>query len=58
MRPVTTYRLEPADLATRFTRTVEMPLDGPMRLLAPLMRRNMQARNRRFVENLKRLVEA
>ena len=58
IRPTTTYRFEPADNGTRFTRRVEMPLSGPMRILRPLMRRDLQKRNARFVQNLKQLLEA
>jgi hypothetical protein len=34
-----------------------MPLHGPMRILAPLMRRDLEKRNARFVQNLKALLE-
>lgn len=57
MKPIATYLFEPADGETRFTRRVEMPLDGPMRILGPVMRREMQKRNARFVQNLKGLLE-
>jgi uncharacterized protein YndB with AHSA1/START domain len=57
MRPTATYHFEPEDGSTRFTRTVEMPFRGPMRLMAPLIRRNLKKRNARFVDNLKSLLE-
>jgi carbon monoxide dehydrogenase subunit G len=57
MKPTATYLLEPADGGTRFLRHVDVPLSGPMRVLGPLMRRSMQKRNDRFVQNLKDLLE-
>jgi uncharacterized protein YndB with AHSA1/START domain len=57
MRPISTYLFEPEDGSTRFTRTIEMPFSGPMRLMAPLIRRNLKKRNARFVDNLKSLLE-
>jgi carbon monoxide dehydrogenase subunit G len=57
VKPISTYLLESADGQTRFTRHVDLPLHGPMRILAPLMRRDVEKRNARFVENLKALLE-
>jgi hypothetical protein len=57
MRPVATYSLESADGGAQFTRRVEMPLQGAMRILKPLMRRMIRKRNARLVQNLKQLVE-
>lgn len=57
MRPTASYKFESVDGGTRFTRSVVMPLSGPMRLAAPLMRRSMQKRNDGFVANLKHLLE-
>lgn len=56
MRPITRYLFEPSDGGTRFTRQVTMPLKGPMRALAPLLRRDLDKRNARFVQNLKGLL--
>jgi hypothetical protein len=57
LKPVSTYLLESADDGTRFTRHVDMPLHGPMRIFGPLMRRDLEKRNARFVQNLKALLE-
>ena len=57
VRPTSTYLFESADGQTRFTRHVDLPLHGPMRILAPLMRRDLEKRNARFVQNLKALLE-
>jgi uncharacterized protein YndB with AHSA1/START domain len=57
IKPVATYLFERSSEGTRFTRHVDIPLEGSVRLLQPLMRRNTQKRNARFVQNLKRLLE-
>jgi len=57
MRPTATYLLEPADGRTRFTRHVDLPVEGPLRIMKPLIRRNAEQRNARFVQNLKGLLE-
>jgi len=57
VKPISTYLFESADGQTRFTRHVDLPLHGPMRILAPLMRRDLEKRNARFVRNLKALLE-
>ncbi len=57
MKPIASYEFQGADGHTRFTRRVDMPLSGPMRLLAPLMRGDLRKRNARFVQNLKELLE-
>lgn len=57
MKPVATYQFERSNGGTRFTRHVDMPVEGPMRLLRPLIRRNVQKRNAQFVQNLKSLLE-
>lgn len=57
MKPTATYLVEPANGGTRFTRHVDLPLDGPLRILEPLIRRDVQKRNATFVENLKRLLD-
>lgn len=58
IRPVATCLLEPVDGATRFTRHVEVPLEGFYRVMAPIMRSAAQRRQARFVQNLKRLLES
>jgi hypothetical protein len=57
MRPIATYLFEPADGGTRFTRHVDIPLQGPFRIMKPLMGRGARKRNARFVQNLKNLLE-
>jgi uncharacterized protein YndB with AHSA1/START domain len=57
MRPIATYRFKPANGGTRFTRHVDLPIHGAMRLLAPLVRRNAASRNAGFVQNLKEHLE-
>jgi len=56
-RPTATYLLEPVNGATRFTRRVDMPTPGLLRLMTPLMRRDLAKRNTRFAQNLKELLE-
>jgi carbon monoxide dehydrogenase subunit G len=58
MKPVATYLFERSNGGTRFTRHVDIPVEGAMRLLRPLMRRNAKRRNAQFVQNLKSLLEA
>lgn len=57
MRPVVSYAFGVGQSGTIFTRRVEVPFEGPMRMLAPLMRRQIAKRNARFVQNLKELLE-
>jgi Polyketide cyclase / dehydrase and lipid transport len=57
MKPTTTYLVEPADGGTRFTRHVDIPIHGPIRIMKPLIRRMAQKRNAGFVEKLKNLLE-
>ena len=57
MKPVATYLFERSNGGTRFTRHVDIPVEGPMRLVRPLMRRNAAKRNAQFVQNLKGLLE-
>ena len=57
VRPKATYLFEPANEGTRFTRRVDLPLRGLLRVLGPMMRRDVRNRNARFVSNLRRLLE-
>lgn len=57
LRPTTNYLFEPEGDGTRFTRTVDIPTHGFMRLMAPFMGANARRRNQRFVQNLKRRME-
>ena len=57
MRPIVTYLFEPANGGTRFTRHLDLPVQGSFRIMQPLMRRNAKKRNADFVQNLKDLLE-
>ncbi|HZA27685.1 MAG TPA: SRPBCC family protein [Actinomycetota bacterium] len=58
MQPTLTYLFEPADGGTRFTRRVQIKVSGMMRLMEPFMQWvDAPKRNRRFVANLKRVLE-
>jgi uncharacterized protein YndB with AHSA1/START domain len=58
LQPVITYRVEPAGAGARFTRTVEMRPRGFAKLMTPMMKMMVPRRNRLFVNNLKRVLEA
>jgi uncharacterized protein YndB with AHSA1/START domain len=58
LQPVITYRVERAGASTRFTRTVEMQPRGFAKLMTPMMKMMVPRRNRLFVRNLKRALEA
>ena len=59
LKPTVTHRFEPADGGTRYTRHVDMPLKGMIRIVGPIMVATGAARKRqvRFAENLKNLLE-
>jgi uncharacterized protein YndB with AHSA1/START domain len=57
MQPTLTYLFEPGDEGTRFTRRVQIKVSGMMRLMEPLMWLMTPKGNRRFVANLKRVLE-
>ena len=58
LQPVITYRVEPAGAGARFTRAVEMQPRGFAKLMTPMMKRMLPRRNRVFLQNLKRALEA
>jgi uncharacterized protein YndB with AHSA1/START domain len=58
MHPTLTYLFEPADGGTKFTRRIQIGISGFMRVMEPVMRLVSARRNRTFVENLKRVLEA
>lgn len=58
LQPVITYRVEPAGDGARFTRAVEMQPRGLAILMTPMMMMMLPRRNRVFVKNLKRALEA
>ncbi|MGH8915072.1 MAG: hypothetical protein ACRDZM_11235 [Acidimicrobiia bacterium] len=57
MRPVATYLMEPTDGATRFTRHVDIPLQGILRIMKPVMQGMSKRRQIPFVQNLKTLLD-
>jgi uncharacterized protein YndB with AHSA1/START domain len=58
MKVTLTYLFEPADGGTRFTRSVQIKMSGLMRLMEPFIQWvDAPKRNRRFVANLKRVLE-
>jgi uncharacterized protein YndB with AHSA1/START domain len=57
MKPIATYLFEPANGGTRFTRHVDLPIQGPFRIMKRLMHKDLQKRNANFVQNLKNLLE-
>ena len=58
LQPVITYRVEPAGSGSRFTRAVQMQPRGFAKLMTPMMKMMVPKRNRLFVQNLKRALEA
>jgi len=58
MRPKITYLVEPVDGGSRFTRSVDLHLNGALRLMTPLMALMVPRRNKVFVQNLKRVLES
>lgn len=57
--PTLTHMFERANGGTRYTRQVEIPLKGILRLVGPIMKATgaAQRRNARFAENLKELLD-
>ena len=58
LQPRITYTVEATGRGTRFTREVEMRPSGLRVLMTPLMAIMVPRRNRVFVHNLKRVLEA
>ncbi len=58
MQPVVTMLVEPKGSGARVTRRVEMQPSGLLRLAAPLLGGMMRKHNRKFLANLKRLLES
>jgi uncharacterized protein YndB with AHSA1/START domain len=59
LKPVLTHRFESHNGGTRYTRQVQIPLEGAFRLVGPIMRMSGAAsrRNSRFARNLRTLLE-
>src|SRR5438034_7596289 len=58
LQPLITYSVERAGAGARFTRAVAMQPHGVARLMTPMMKLMVPRRNRVFVQNLKRTLEA
>lgn len=58
IRPIARCLMEPIDGGTRFTRHVEIPQDGFLRVVGPALRGTAQRRQERFAHNLKQLLES
>jgi uncharacterized protein YndB with AHSA1/START domain len=58
LQPTITYEVVSTDAGTRFTRAVEMRPRGLKVLMTPMMAMMVPRRNRVFVRNLKRALEA
>jgi len=59
LKPTLTHTFEGGDGQTRYTRHLQIPLQGKFRLLGPIMKATGAAdkRNARFAKNLKHLLE-
>jgi uncharacterized protein YndB with AHSA1/START domain len=57
MHPTLTYRLEPSDGGTKFTRRVQIRVSGWMKIFSPMMGMMVPKQNRAFLANLKRVLE-
>jgi uncharacterized protein YndB with AHSA1/START domain len=58
LQPRITYTVEPAGTGSRFTRAVQMRPTGVKILMTPMMTFMVPRRNKTFVQNLKRALEA
>ena len=59
LKPVLTHKFESHNGGTRYTRQVQIPLEGAFRLVGPIMRLTGAAtrRNARWAKNLRTLLE-
>ena len=57
VRPIVTYRVEPAGQGSRLTARIDVHTRGVLRLLEPLMTGGVKNRNRQDVSKLKQIVE-
>lgn len=57
MHPTLTYRFEPADGGTKFTRRVQIRVSGWMKFTQPVMGMMVPKQNKGFLANLKRVLE-
>lgn len=58
MEPRVSYLIEPEGTGARYSRVVEIPTKGVMKLMAPIMKRMIGKSNDGFLANLKRVLEA
>jgi uncharacterized protein YndB with AHSA1/START domain len=57
MHPTLTYRFEPADGGTKFTRRIEIKVSGWMKIMQPMIGMMLPKQNQGFLANLKRVLE-
>lgn len=57
MHPTLTYRFEPTDGGTKFTRRVQIKVSGWMKIMQPIMGMMIPKQNQTFIANLKRMLE-
>jgi uncharacterized protein YndB with AHSA1/START domain len=57
MHPTLTYRFEPAEGGTKFTRRVQISVSGWMKIMQPVMSLMIPKQNQGFLANLKRVLE-
>ncbi len=57
MHPTLTYRFEPADGGTKFTRRVQIKVSGWMKIMQPMIAMMLPKQNKGFLANLKRVIE-
>jgi uncharacterized protein YndB with AHSA1/START domain len=57
MHPTLTYRFEPADGGTMFTRRVQITVSGWMKIMQPVMGVMLPKQNQGFLANLKQVLE-
>lgn len=57
MHPTLTYRFEPADGGTKFTRRVQIKVSGWMKIMQPMIAMMLPKQNKGFLANLKRVLE-
>lgn len=59
LRPRITYLIEPAEAGTRFTRALDVKVNGLLlNLMTPVMALMIPGQNKKFVENLKQVLES
>lgn len=57
MHPTLTYRLEPSNGGTKFTRRVQITVSGMMKVMQPVIGMMLPKQNKGFLATLKRVLE-